>query len=184
MYKTNEGGIKNVAVSNDIKNENTSVSVSEEKYKNQPVGYNFFGEPVHGKGRLADSVPGYYDANEIPHPEYQESNHDIDGNGFDLHYPIIERYHIPKGTILIRFGSEYGRFLSTENANFDNLAIGLDIRSIPYREYMVITDDFYVTKGIVGDQPGFGMHGQGGAIQYKTYYPVSDLVNAGILQET
>ena len=183
MDKLRNGGIKNVAVSNGIKNENASVSVPKEKYKNQPVGYNFFGDPVYGKGCLADGVPGYYDAQGVPRPKYQEPNQDVDENGFDLHYPVIEHFHISKGTILIRFGSEYGRFLSTEDACFDNLAIGLDIRSIPYREYMVITDDFYVTKGIVGDQPGFGIHGKGGAVQYMVKPSVISLVSNGILGE-
>lgn len=106
-------------------------------------------------------------------PNYQKPNTDVDGNGFDLHHPVIWHYHVPKGTVIIRFGNEYGRFLSTEDACFDNLAIGLDIHSIPYRKYLVTTDDFYVTKGVVGDQSNFGIHGKGGAIQYmaeKTSY--------------
>ena len=183
MDNLRNGGIKNVAVSNGIKNENTSVSVPKEKYKNQPVGYNFFGDPVYGKGCLADGVPGYYDAQGVPRPKYQEPNQDVDENGFDLHYPVIEHFHISKGTILIRFGSEYGRFLSVADACFDNLAIGLDIRSIPYRKYMVITDDFYVTKGIVGDQLNFGIHGEGGAIQYMTFHTAHELVQEGTLKE-
>lgn len=180
MSEFYKGGIKNV---NSINNEDVLKKVSVDKVENQIAGYNFFGEPVYGKGCLAEGVPGYYDSNGIPRPKYQDPDENVDGNGFDLHYPIIEHYHIPKGTIIIRFGNKYGHFFSIKDACFDNLAIGLDIQSIPYRRYMVTADDFYVTKGIVGKQPYFGSYGSGGGIQYMTHYSAYALVENGTLTE-
>lgn len=179
MSELYKGGIKNVNSINHEDIRNVAIGEPDKKVE----GYNFFGEPVYGKGRLADGVPGHYDSNGIPHPNYQKPNTDVDGNGFDLHHPVIWHYHVPKGTVIIRFGNEYGRFLSTEDACFDNLAIGLDIHSIPYRKYLVTTDDFYVTKGVVGDQSNFGIHGKGGAIQYMAEKPVISLIADGILKE-
>lgn len=167
-----KGGIKNVDVSDDDKKDTVQDYIPK----------NYLGEPVDIIPKLASTVPGWVDETGYPHPCYQSPNKDVDGNGFDLHFPIINNCHIPKGTILARLGNDYGRFLSIPGTKFEALAIGYDWRSIPYNEFEVISDEFYCTVGIVAPQPQFGKQGKGHGIQCMADQPISFLLRHKILQ--
>lgn len=187
MDKTNEGGIKNVAVSNSIKNGNAEVHVILKHFAGNTNAdralYNVDGNQVPRFPELAVKSAGFIDDFGCPHPMYREPDENTDSNGFDLHFPIIKDYHVSKGTILIRFGRDSGRFLSVQGTRFEELAIGLTKDSLPYQEYIVATDHFYVTKGIVAPQPQFGTVGKGGGIQYMTDRSISKLLKEGELQK-
>ena len=170
MYKTNEGGIKNVAVSSGIKNEDASKSV-----------VNCFGEVISGIPSLAPGAPGWTDNHGNIHPLYCEPNDNVDENGFDRHKPIDQNFHVPKWSIVIRYGNEGGFNLTTPCKDFDKIALGYDINTVQFHIYVVISDNLYVTKGTVGPQPQFGHFGRGGGVQYLTRTKIKSLVNSNVL---
>lgn len=96
MDKTNEGGIKNVAVSNGIKNGNAEVFTIQEHFTgNANAGrllYNVDGNPAPRFPELAVKSAGFIDESGCPHPMYLEPDENTDGNGFDefgAHTPSI-----------------------------------------------------------------------------------------------
>lgn len=92
-----------------------------------------------------------------------------DENGFDKRniekngqYTI--RYIIPKNTIIVRYGSERGRYTAPDNTLFEEVALPYTIESVEYHRYRVIANGLLVrcivTKGRVApmfNQPGGGV---------------------------
>lgn len=94
-----------------------------------------------------------------------------DKNGFDTRKFIEgEKYIIkttlPKGTIIIRYGSIYGRFTAPDGTDYDNLALPYIKETVEFNKYKVVSDNVKVScivhKGYVA--PGFDS--PGGAIQF------------------
>lgn len=94
-----------------------------------------------------------------------------DEDGFDLRNieengDYIMEVELPKGTLLIRYGSERGRFTAPRNTQYDTLGLPYIKETIEFHEYVVIADSVKVlckvTRGIVA--PMFDSNG--GAVQY------------------
>lgn len=165
-----KGGIKNEDVRNVIQNESTDARF-----------INYFGEAIDNKPLLAPGVSGWTDHHGNIHPLYRDPDKEVDENGFDLRKPIDRNFHIPRWSIVIRYGSEEGFNLTTPCKDFDSIALGYDRRSVQFHLYVVISNNLYVTKGTVGPQPQFGHFGKGGGIQYLTRTKIRSLVDREIL---
>lgn len=94
-----------------------------------------------------------------------------DDNGFDLrniekngkHYIEI---NLPKGTQLIRYGRETGKYTAPKGTRYEELSLPYIKSSVEFHEYRVIVDSITVyctvNKGIVA--PMFDCNG--GGVQY------------------
>lgn len=99
--------------------------------------------------------------------------------------------HLPEGTIIDRFGSEYGRFLAPDAAPFTDRALPPESVGADYRRYMVtgkpLPEGWQILQGPVA--PWFGQAPSPGAVQYMIVGPdgvrvsVKELVDRGILDE-
>lgn len=103
----------------------------------------------------------------------------LDSNGM----PILERISLPKGTIIDRYGHEFGNFTSPLQANgkpyeFVQRAMSNIYDPRTYHQYEVI-GDLSVSKGEIA--PAFG--DVGGGIQYKLDESVNSLIKKNILKE-
>lgn len=110
--------------------------------------------------------------------------------GFDIRNTEKNGKHyikmlLPYGTYLIRYGKELGRYLASENTEYNQLSLPYIKESVDYHKYKVIVDDFklylLVDKGIAA--PAFGC--QGGGVQYHIigHDNIATLLQNKILEE-
>lgn len=110
-----------------------------------------------------------------------------DVNGFDTRNEecngkYIINYTIPKNTIIIRFGSEYGRFTAPQNTRFEEVSLPYTVESLAYHEYRVIADSLTV-KCIVDKGRVAPMFNQiGGGIQYLHNRTIHSLLRSSVLE--
>lgn len=108
-----------------------------------------------------------------------------DEHGFDMRnreengYYYIETV-LPKGTMLIRYGSEFGRFTAPKGTRYDELALPYIEETVAYHEYRVANDQgCQVQKGRVA--PMFDS--KGGGIQfYHLPATVNSLLKEKVLE--
>ncbi|KAF9345310.1 hypothetical protein BGX26_003295 [Mortierella sp. AD094] len=108
-------------------------------------------------------------------------------NGFQLNTsggPIQGNITLLPGTLLDRFGSEYGSYMSPAEAPYPQRALppsNLDTPAdgkYPYNYHIYnVTKEFIVLAGPIA--PYFGQPGQG--VQYYTYGKIMDLIAGGVL---
>jgi uncharacterized protein YukE len=99
--------------------------------------------------------------------------------------------HLPQGTIIDRFGSEYGRYLAPDGTPFADRAVPPESMGGDYNRYMVtgqpLPPGWQIVEGPV--EPFFGQTPSPGALQYMITGPdgvkvnVKELVDRGILDE-
>ncbi len=150
--------------------------------KSQP--YNCFGEaiPVPFQFASPDFDSGTLDRFGNPVADYSRCKTEFsDDNGFDIrnveengHYKV--RYILPKGSVIIRYGHEYGRYTAPEHTPFEELSLPYTIESLEYHEYKVLSEGLpvqcIVEKGRVA--PMF--HQPGGGVQYLHSNSIHSLV--------
>lgn len=142
---------------------------------------NCYGDVITGYPVLRDSSCGRVDINTgEPFPYWKEEDSDVDGDGFDKSYNngnYRVRIKLDKGTLLCRYGKEYGYFTTLKGTPFEKLSLPYTKESLEYNEYEVIADgvyvECYVEKGIAA--PMFSCCG--GAVQYKHYCTILEEVN-------
>lgn len=146
------------------------------------IFHNVFGEEVAETPILAKREYGILNQYGDLVPNYCVGDY-TDKNGFDtrnieLNGEYTTEMKLPKGTMLCRYGSEYGKYSTYVGATYEQLALPWDIRSIQYHEYEVIADglevELVVTKGLVGPQETF--RSEGGAIQFLHKYSILEEV--------
>lgn len=110
-----------------------------------------------------------------------------DKNGFDTRNAESNGTYkisliLPKDTVIIRFGSENGKFTAPKNTRYEEVALPYTIDSVEYHEYRVAADGLYVQciveKGRVA--PMFKQ--PGGGIQYLHDKSIHSLVFEGQLE--
>ena len=111
-------------------------------------------------------------------------------DGFPQGY-VPQPSNLPEGTIIDRFGSEYGRYLSPDGTPFSDRAIPPETVGGDYNRYMVTREPlppgWRIVEGPV--EPFFGQTPSPGALQYMIEGPdgvrpnVQELVRLGILDE-
>jgi hypothetical protein len=153
--------------------------------------YNYKGEDITNRSlQVISDDFGYIDSDNVPHINWGLETEECDCDGFDKRFRpdtqsetyIIPDYVIPKGTILCRYGSSFGRFTTLKGTDYNLLGLPYVKETIEYHEYIVSIDvhvECHVTKGIVA--PKF--NSVGGAIQFKHLQPILLECEDGILQE-
>jgi uncharacterized protein YukE len=111
-------------------------------------------------------------------------------DGFPPGY-VPQPAQLPEGTIVDRFGSEFGRYLAPDGTPFADRALAPESVGGDYNRYMVtgepLPPDWQIVEGPV--QPFYGQTPSPGALQYMIVGPdgaqlnVSELVRLGILDE-
>lgn len=111
-----------------------------------------------------------------------------DNDGFPPGY-TPQPAHLPEGTIIDRFGSEFGRYLSPDGTPFADRALTPETVGTDYNRYMVtgkaLPDGWQIVQGPV--EPWFGQTPSPNAVQYMIVGPdgvrvnVKELVDRGIL---
>ncbi|WP_066908865.1 glycohydrolase toxin TNT-related protein [Mycobacterium interjectum] len=99
--------------------------------------------------------------------------------------------HLPEGTIIDRFGSEYGRYLSPDGTAFADRSLAPESVGGDYKRYMVtgepLPPGWQIVEGPV--EPWYGQTPSPGSLQYMILGPdgvevnVKELVDGGILDE-
>lgn len=153
---------------------------------------NDLGERVSGYPSLRKEVywSGEYYSNDErrPRPDYEKWLQHADEHGFDLTCAnalgnYIEQIKLPKGTHIIRYGADSGRYTAPKGTNFDQLSLPWKRRECEYHEYVVIADSItvacIVTKGFAA--PGFEC--VGGGVQYRHSDTIIQSINLGVLDE-
>ena len=99
--------------------------------------------------------------------------------------------HLPAGTLIDRFGSEYGRYLAPDGTPFADRALPPESMGGDYNRYMVtgkaLPPGWQIVEGPV--EPWYGQTPSPGSLQYMIVGPdgvkvnVKELVDRGILDE-
>jgi uncharacterized protein YukE len=99
--------------------------------------------------------------------------------------------HLPSGTIIDRFGSEYGRYLASDGTPFADRALPPESVGGDYNRYMVtgqpLPQGWQIVEGPV--EPFYGQTPSPGTLQYMIVGPdgvkvsVKELVDRGILDD-
>ncbi|KMO82520.1 TNT domain-containing protein [Mycolicibacterium chlorophenolicum] len=110
-------------------------------------------------------------------------------DGFPPGY-VPQPAHLPEGTIIDRFGSEYGQYLSPDGTPYSDRAITPETLGGEYNRYMVtgapLPSGWRIVEGPV--EPWFGQTPSPGALQYMVVGPegtrisVNDLLEKGIIE--
>lgn len=151
---------------------------------------NYYGQEIVSPFQLASAAFGTGKTDEYGFPEVDWkgcSSQFADEHGFDTRNvesngKYIIRYILPKDSIIIRFGSEIGRYTAPAKTQFSEIALPYTIESLEYHEYRVIADKLpvqcIVQKGKVA--PMFNQ--PGGGIQYRHERTIRTLVRDSVLE--
>ena len=150
---------------------------------------NYKGETISGIRQLKKPEYGTGKNNRFGQPAVNWSylSKYADDDGFDTRNREADGKHtvefiLPYGSVIIRYGSEIGRFSAPKGTAYDQLSLPYVPESIEYNEYKVIADNVrikcLVDKGIVA--PGFDS--EGGAIQYLHPFTIKESVKKGMLE--
>ena len=152
---------------------------------------NSSGEVLSGNPVLRDPSFGTGDfySNGDPVVDWNKfQTDDSDELGFCLsHNEFYGLYYIdvilPRGTMLVRYGNEYGRFTAPLGTKYNEIALPYVEETVEYHEYRVAADSFKVRcevrKGIVApkfDSPG------GGVQYYHLNGIIRQLVRSKVLE--
>lgn len=99
--------------------------------------------------------------------------------------------HLPQGTIIDRFGSEFGRYLAPDGTPFADRALPPESVGGDYNRYMITGNALPLRWQIVEGpvEPFYGQTPTSGTIQYMIEAPdgvrpsVQELVRLGILDD-
>jgi len=124
--------------------------------------------------KWADPTTGFYN-----YPPANGFQLDVNGN------PIMGNASLPIGTLVDRFGSEYGSFLAPYDSPYpqrslppSNLDTSASAPDYPYNYHVYnVTQAFVVASGPIA--PWFGQPGEG--TQFLTYSNIMTLVSGGFL---
>lgn len=163
-----------------------------EKKSGLEVKYNKDGEEIKGRPEVRDGK--FYLRNEngeilkdargnnrIDWESYGKYVRDDDQvkkeDGFDRRYEVKEGV-LKEGTVVDRYGSERGSFVSPEGASYESRSLPYKEETVEYHKYRV-TEDINCREGTAA--PNFEQ--QGGAKQYKLEKTVDYYLNSGALEE-
>ena len=146
------------------------------------IKYNYLGEDLTNVTiKLLDPSYGTVDKDNIPHVDWGIPDDKCDKDGFDKTFRpirgskeyIIKDYIIPKGTIICRYGSEFGSFTTNIGTPYEELGLPYVKETVEYHEYQVSKDihvECHVSYGKVA--PKF--LSDGGGIQYLHRQKIKD----------
>lgn len=110
-----------------------------------------------------------------------------DDLGFDIENIESNGKHIismvlPKGTIILRYGNEFGRFTAPGGTLYEELALPFIPETMEYNEYEVLADGLTVFCMVDKGKVAPCIDGNGGGIQYYHEVAIKHLVDRGVLR--
>ncbi len=151
---------------------------------------NYYGQEIVSPYQLASVEFGTGKLDKYGSPEVDwegcsskfADKHGFDTRNVESNGKYIIQYILPKDSIIIRFGSEMGRYTAPAKTQFSEVALPYTIESLEYHEYRVIADilpvQCVVQKGKVA--PMFNQ--PGGGIQYLHGQSIRALVRDSLLE--
>lgn len=150
---------------------------------------NYRGEIISGIKQLIKPEYGTGDIDKYGQPVVNWSylSKYADEEGFDIRniekngkYKI--KVKLPYGSILIRYGSELGRFTAPKGTEYEKLALPFVKETVEYNEYKVMSTKVMVVCIVQKGKVAPGFNSDGGAIQY--YHPINiyNSVKKGLLE--
>ena len=109
--------------------------------------------------------------------EYRQNCSDKDGfdtNNVETNGEYLIEVCLPKGTHLIRFGSETGRFTAPEGTPYDQLGLPYVRESVEFHEYTVIADSVKVLCKVKQGKVAPIFDSPGGGIQYLHFSTIRE----------
>ena len=148
--------------------------------------------PLHADSPLFDGYHPTPHGPEFTNPDgsliYPEDS--LPSKPYAIPGTVIDNADLPKGTIIDRFGSPFGSWLSPDGTLFAERALPLDSAAKSYYQY-VVDDPMKLPPGyrIEESQAAPWFHQPGGGTQYRIIAPegqepsVQRLVNSGFLRQ-
>lgn len=136
---------------------------------------NYFGRAISRPYQLASSDFGTGKLNKYGTPEINwkgckteyADDYGFDRRNIEPNGKHTIAYILPKDSIIIRFGNEWGQYTAPQHTRYEEVSLPYALESIEYHEYRVIADGLpvqcIVEKGRVA--PMFNQ--PGGGIQYR-----------------
>lgn len=145
---------------------------------------NVFGDTISTLYQLAspDFGTGEMGAFGIPVVAWEQWRPDIaDEHGFDTHNIEENGAHtitctLPKGTVIIRFGSELGRYTAPQGTHYEEVSLPYTIESMEYHEYRVVADGLEVRCVVQKGRVAPMFRQPGGGVQYLHEHSIRSLV--------
>jgi len=135
------------------------------------VRKNSKGEIINGKAEYRDNA--YYTV--LPNGEFKTdyksfASPDADEFGFDRsnkepNGDYSMEVILPKGSVIIRYGSPFGRYTAPKGTKFEELALPFTEESCEYNEYRVL-DDISVQCKVIRGRVAPNFRQRGGGVQY------------------
>ncbi|MBR1497799.1 MAG: TNT domain-containing protein [Oscillospiraceae bacterium] len=119
-----------------------------------------------------DYGTGEYRSGIFPEVKWEEYRQEYaDSDGFDLRNMeengnYCMEVELPKGTVLIRYGSEMGRFTAPKHTPYDALGLPYVRETVEYHEYEVVADSIKVFCRVKRGRVAPMFDSDGGGIQY------------------
>jgi len=134
---------------------------------------NCYGQLISGVKKLKSPEYGTGEIDMYGQPvvDWSKLSEYADKNGFDKRNiekngKYIIEMRLPRGTEIIRYGSEMGHFTAPVGTSYEQLALPYEKETVEYHKYRITARFLLVTciveKGIVA--PGFGS--PGGGVQF------------------
>lgn len=103
-----------------------------------------------------------------------------DDDGFDTRHieengEYLMEVVLPKDTLLIRYGSEMGRFTAPKGTAYESLALPYVKETVEFHEYRVIADSITVFCRVKRGRVAPMFDSEGGGIQYLHESKIRDL---------
>lgn len=112
---------------------------------------------------------------------------EADNEGFDTEHEESNKKHtieitLPKGTVILRYGDENGRYTAPKGTAYEELALPYVPETMEYNEYEVIADGLTVQCIVTKGKVAMSIEGTGGGVQYKHNEPITRLIRKGALE--
>ncbi len=152
---------------------------------------NSAGELLHGPRILRDPSfgTGKFDSSGDPIVDWEKWQPEFaDSNGFDVRNKedngeYYVEMKLPRGTPLIRFGAEGGRYTAPAGTKYEELSLPYTEKSQEYHEYEVIADSITVVCVVKRGRVAPMFNSVGGGIQYMHLHgSVRDLLRQKVLK--
>ncbi len=135
------------------------------------VRKNIKGEIIRGNAEYRNN--SYYIV--LPNGEFETdfetfASPDADDLGFDKSHKepngnYSMEFILPKGSVIIRYGSPFGHYTAPKGTKFEELALPFTEESCEYNEYRVL-DDISVQCKVIRGRAAPNFHQRGGGVQY------------------
>lgn len=146
------------------------------------------GEEINEKDReLEDPAfgTGEYDAHGCPIIDWGFYLTEPEYHGFKMKdgKPCCIDYILPYGSIILRYGTEYGHYSAPKGTPYESLSLPYKKETLAYNEYQVMADGIKVQCIVKKGEVAASRNSKGGGTQFFHKEPIHHLVGSGKLKK-